>query len=287
MTELRRRMNDDMQVRGLADRTRETYLWAVSGLATFYRRSPDRISDAEIQAYLLHLIRERQRSWSTCNIVVQALRFFYHTTLKRDRTTFEVPTARRPGTLPAILSRAEVECLIAQVPNLKHRTMILTTYSAGLRLTEVLHLRVTDIDSARMTIRVEQGKGGQDRYTVLSPHLLDALRTYWTTTHPRPWLFPSVQGPHPMDPSALQRAYQTAKQRAGITKPGGIHALRHAFATHLLEAGVDIHTIQRLLGHGHISTTTRYFQLTQHTTIAPGSPLDLLAAFSAPPPPTR
>lgn len=287
MTELRRRMNDDMQVRGLADRTRETYLWAVSGLATFYRRSPDQISDQEIQAYLLHLIRDRGRSWSTCNIVVQALRFLYHTTLKRDRTTFEVPSPRRPGTLPAILSRAEVERVIAQVANQKHRTMILTAYAAGLRLSEVLHLRISDIDAARLTIRVEQGKGGQDRYTVLSTHLLDALRAYWTTTRPRPWLFPSAQGPHPMDPSALQRAYQTAKQRAGITKPGGIHALRHAFATHLLEAGVDLHTIQRLLGHGHISTTTRYFQLTQHATIAPGSPLDLLATFNAPPPPTR
>jgi site-specific recombinase XerD len=280
-------MNDDMQVRGLAERTRETYLWAVSGLATFYRRSPDQISDQEIQAYLLHLIRERQRSWSTCNIVVQALRFLYYTTLKRDRMTFTVPSPRRPGTLPAILSRAEVERLIAHVGNRKHRTMILTTYAAGLRLNEVLHLRLTDIDSTRMTIRVEQGKGGQDRYTVLSAHLLEALRGYWKDTRPATWLFPSARGPHPMDPTALQRAYQTAKRRAGITKAGGIHALRHAFATHLLEAGVDLHTIQRLLGHGHLSTTTRYFQLTHHTTIAPGSPLDLLEAFTAPPPPTR
>ena len=284
MTELRRRMNDDMQVRGLADRTRETYLWAVTGLATFYRRSPDQVSEEEIQAYLLHLIRERQRSWSTCNIVVQALRFLYHTTLKRDRMTFSVPSPRRPGTLPAILSRAEVERLITHVRNQKHRTMMLTAYAAGLRLSELLHLRVTDIDSARMTIRVEQGKGGQDRYTVLSAHLLEALRAYWKTTRPLPWLFPSARGPHPMDPTALQRAYQTAKLRAGLTKPGGIHALRHAFATHLLEAGVDLHTIQRLLGHGHLSTTTRYLHLTQHTTIAPGSPLDLLEGLAVLPP---
>ena len=283
MTELRRRMNDDMQVRGLADRTRETYLWAVSGLATFYRRAPDQISDQEVQAYLLHLLRERQRSWSTCNIVVHALRFFYYTTLKRDRMTFGVPSARRPGTLPAILSRGEVERLIAHVQNRKHRTMILTTYAAGLRLNEVLHLRITDIDSARMTIRVEQGKGGKDRYTVLSAHLLEALRRYWKDTRPSIWLFPSARGSHPMDPTALQRAYQTAKRRAGIAKPGGIHALRHAFATHLLEAGVDIHTIQRLLGHGHISTTTRYFQLTRHTEMEPGSPLDLLERLAPPP----
>ena len=283
MTELRRQMDDAMQVRGMADRTRETYLAAVTGLARYYRRSPDQISDDEVQAYLLYLIRERQRSWSTCNITVNALRFLYHTTLKRDRTTFCVPSPRTPGTLPAILSRAEVERLIAHVQNQKHRTMILTTYAAGLRLNEVLHLRITDIDSARMTIRIEQGKGGKDRYTVLSAHLLEALRAYWKGARPVTWLFPSAHGPHPLDPSALQRAYQTAKLRAGITKPGGIHGLRHAFATHLLEAGIDIHTIQRLLGHGHISTTTRYFQLTRHTDMGPGSPLDLLERFTPPP----
>ena len=283
MTDLRRRMNDDMQVRGMADRTRETYLWAVSGLATFYRRSPDQISDQEIQAYLLHLIRERQRSWSTCNIVVQALRFLYHTTLKRDRMTFSVPSPRRPGTLPAILSRAEVERVIAHAVNLKHRTRLLTTYAAGLRLNEVLHLRVSDLDSARMTIRVEQGKGGKDRDTVRSRRLLEALRAYWTHAKPATWLFPSQETGAPLHPTALQRVYQTAKLRAGITKPGGIHGLRHAFATHLLEAGVDIHTIQRLLGHGDLSTTTRYFQWTRHTEMGPDSPLDLLARLAPPP----
>jgi site-specific recombinase XerD len=283
MTQLRRQMDDDMAVRGLANRTREAYLAAVTGLAKHYRRSPDQISDEEVQAYLLHLIRDRHRAWNTCHIVVHGLRFLYHTTLKRDRTTFSIPSMRQPSKLPAILSRTEIERILAHTTNLKHRTMLLTTYAAGLRLNEVIHLRVADIDSTRLTIRVEQGKGGKDRYTVLSAHLLEALRGYWKETRPATWLFPSAQGPHPMDPSALQRAYQTAKQRAGITKPGGIHALRHAFATHLLEAGVDIHTIQRLLGHGHISTTTRYFQLTRHTEMAPGSPLDLLEQFAPPP----
>ena len=283
MTELRRRMDDAMQVRGMADRTRETYLAAVTGLARYYRRSPDQISDDEVQAYVLYLIRERRRSWSTCNITVNALRFLFHTTLKRDRTSFCVPSPRQPGTLPAILSRTEVERLIAHAPNPKHHAMLLTTYAAGLRLNEVLHLRVTDVDSARMTIRVAQGKGGKDRYTVLAPRLRDALRSYWKTTRPVPWLFPSSATGQPMHPTALQRTYHVAKQRAGITKPGGIHALRHAFATHLLEAGVDIHTIQRLLGHGHISTTTRYFQLTRHTEMGPGSPLDLLERLAPPP----
>ena len=272
-----------MEVRGLAKRTRETYLAAVTGLAKHYHRSPDRISDEEVQAYLLHLIRDRHRAWNTCHIVVHGLRFLFHTTLKRDRATFSIPSLRQPGKLPVILSREDVQRVIAHTPNVKHRTMLLTTYAAGLRLNEVIHLRVTDIDSARMTIRVEQGKGGKDRYTVLSPHLLEALRTYWRIMRPWPWLFPSARRPQPIDPSALQRAYEKAKLRAGIAKPGGIHGLRHAFATHLLEGGVDLHTIQRLLGHRDISTTTRYLQLTRHTDMAPGSPLDLLERLAPPP----
>jgi integrase/recombinase XerD len=262
MTELRRRMDDDMLARGLADRTRESYLWAVTGLAQFYHRSPDRISDEEVQAYLVYLLRDRHRSWSTCNIVLNA--------------------ARHSGKLPVVLSRDEVQRLISHTPNLRQRTMLLTTYAAGLRLSEVLHLQVPDIDSARMTIRVVQGKGGKDRYTVLSARLLEALRAYWHTARPRRWLFPARGEPlRPLDPSSLQKAYQRAKQRAGITKPGGVHTLRHCLATHLLEAGVDLHTIQRLLGHGHLTTTTRYFQLTRHTQGAPGSPLDLLNHFDA------
>lgn len=285
MTELRRRMEDDMVARGLASRTRSSYLWAVTSLARFYRRSPDQISDAEVQAYVVHLLRERQLSSSTGNVVVSGLRFFYHTTLKRARTTFDIPLSRPRGRgkLPVLLSREEVRRLIDHASNSKYRAMLLTTYAAGLRLNEVLHLRVSDIDSARMTIRVQQGKGGQDRYTVLSPHLLAALRQYWTLRRPPMWLFPSETTGEPLHPTALQRMYQVAKRRAGIGKPGGIHGLRHAFATHLLEAGVDLHTIQRLLGHSHISTTTRYFQLTRHTEIGPDSPLDLLARFVPPP----
>jgi integrase/recombinase XerD len=283
MTELRRRMDDDMVARGFAERTRESYLWAVTGLARFYRRPPDRISDEEVQAYLVHLLRERQRSWSTCNVVANRLRFFFHTTLKRDRVTFTIPAPRQRQTLPAILSREDVERIVAHAPNPKYRTMLLTTYAAGLRLNEVLHLRVTDIDSTRMTLRVEQGKGGKDRYTVLSRRLLEALRGYWTIARPSSWLFPSQETGRPLHPTALQRAYHLAKLRARISKRGGIHGLRHAFATHLLEAGVDVHTIQRLLGHGYISTTTRYFQLTRHTEMGPDSPLDLLERFAPPP----
>ncbi len=283
MTELRRRMDDDMLARGFADRTRESYLGAVTGLARFYKRSPDQIADAEIQAYVVHLLRARPLSWSTCNIVVSGLRFFYHLTLKRDRTTFSIPSPRQSGRLPVVLSREEVQRLLTHATNQKYRTMLMTAYAAGLRLSEVLHLQVPDIDSARMTIRVAQGKGGKDRYTVLSARLLEALRAYWRLYHPTGWLFPGKGDERPMDPSSLQKAYLTAKRRAGLTKPGGIHTLRHCFATHLLESGVDLPTIQRLLGHGHLSTTTRYFQLTRHTQTGPGSPLDLLDRLDAPP----
>lgn len=208
--------------------------------------------------------------------MVHGLRFLYHTTLKRERTTFCIPSPRQAGKLPALLSRDEVQRLIAHAPNLKHRTMLLTTYAAGLRLNEVLHLRVGDIDSARMTLRVEQGKGGRDRYTVLSAHLLVALRAYWRVARPTTWLFPSSSRPAPMDPSALQKIYYRAKRRAGISKPGGIHGLRHAFATHLLEAGVDVHTIQRLLGHRSITTTARYWHLTHASLTTLAARLDLL-----------
>lgn len=276
MTELRRRMDEDMLVRGMADRTRESYLWAVTGLATFYHRSPDQVSDGEVQAYLLHLIRDRKRAWNTCHIVVHGLRFFYHTTLKRDRTTFSIPTPRQAGRLPAILSRDEVQRLIAHATKPKQRTMLMTTYAAGLRLSEVLHLQIRHIDSARMAIRVEQGKGGKDRDTLLPPRLLEALRAYWTVHRPTGWLFPGKDPSRPMDPSSLQKAYHTAKRRAGIRKAGGIHALRHAFATHLLEAGVDIHTIQRLMGHRSITTTMRYWHLTHASLTAQAARLDLL-----------
>jgi len=206
MTELRRRMDDDMVVRGMAKRTREAYLAAVTALAKHYRRSPDQISDDEVQAYLLHLIRDRHRSWNTCHIVVHGLRFLYHTTLKREPTTFSIPTMRQPVKLPVIVSREDVERVMAHTPNLKHRTMLLTTYAAGLRLNEVLHLRVTDIDSARMTIRVEQGKGGKDRYTVLSAQLLEALAPTGVSRVPRRgcfrrrvtrsrWIRPPCNGP--------------------------------------------------------------------------------------------
>jgi site-specific recombinase XerD len=276
MTELRRRMDEDMLVRGLADRTRETYIAAVARLASFYRRSPERISEREIQAYVVHMMREEKLSTSTCLIAVYAFKFFYHHTLGRSRSDFELPCPRQPQKLPEILSRQEIERLFDAAANPKHRTLLMTTYAAGLRVSEAVGLRVINIDSQRMTLRIEQGKGGKDRCTPLSPRLLEQLRSYWKQYHPDVFLFPTRGGDAPMDVSTAQKLYYAAKRRAGIAKRGGIHALRHAFATHLLEAGTDVSVIQRLMGHRSISTTVRYVRVAQKTLMGIASPLDIL-----------
>lgn len=278
MGALRKQMDGDLVVRGMSVRTREAYLGAVAGLAKHYGRRPDRVSEAEVQEYLLHLIEERGLAWSSCNIVAQGLKFFYRVTLKRTEAQFAIPRARQPQKLPQILSREEIVALIASTANVKHRAILMTAYGAGLRLNEICHLKVADIDSDRMTIRVEQGKGAKDRYTLLSPRLLAELRRYWIAHRPAQWLFTRRDRTRPISDGTVHRIYHAAKERAGIAKEGGIHSLRHAFATHLLEAGVDIHTIQRLMGHGHISSTLRYFHLAHKHLAGTPSPLELLQA---------
>ena len=276
MSALRKQMDGDLVVRGMAVRTREAYLGAVAGLAKYYKRRPDRIDEAEVQKYLLHLIEERKLAWSSCNIAAQGLKFFYRVTLKRTQAQFGIPTARQPQKLPQILAREEVAVLLEKTMNIKHRAILMTAYGAGLRLNEICHLKLTDIDSARMTIRVEQGKGAKDRYTLLSPRLLAELRRYWIAHRPKQWLFTRRDPTRPISDGTVHRLYHAAKVRAGITKEGGIHSLRHAFATHMLEAGVDIHTIQRLMGHGHIGSTLRYFHLARKHLAGTPSPLELL-----------
>ena len=276
MGELRDRMHHDMVVRGLAESTRESYLAAVAGLAKFYHRSPDRLAQREVEVYLVHLAEQRKLAWNTRSLITNGLRFFYHTTLGRQRMDFAIPRPKAPAKLPEILSREEVARILSRPANRKHRVLLMTGYATGLRVSELVRLRVSDLDSDRMTIRVEQGKGGQDRYTLLSPRLLEELRAYWRGARPQPWLFPSQRGSRPVSISCAQRVYERAKREAGVRKRGGIHALRHAFATHLLEAGTDLHTIQRLLGHRHLGTTTRYFHLAQKTLAERPSPLDLL-----------
>ena len=276
MTQLRTRMIDNMILRGMSEKTQNSYVRSVAQLASFYNRSPDQISDEEVQAFLLHLIRIRKLSWSSCNVAVYGLRFFYHQTLNREKTTFHIPGPRKPSRLPEILSREEVVRILSRTSRLRDRALLMTVYSAGLRVGEVVHLQLKHIDSDRMTIRVEQGKGAQDRYTLLSERLLVELRRYWHLERPRPWLFPQRQAPRPMNSSTVQRIFLAAKKRAGINKFGSVHSLRHAFATHLLESGTDLHTIQRLLGHRHISSTMRYLHLARGHVTERCSPLDLL-----------
>ena len=279
MGALREQMDKDMVLRGMSPRTRESYLHAVRGLAKHYHQRPDTLSEQDIQHYLLYLIEERKLAWSSCNIVVQALKFFYYTTLRRDRMTFVIPRRRAPSRLPEMLSREEILALFDAAPLPKHRLLLMTAYAAGLRVSELVHLKVTDIDARRMTIRVEQGKGAKDRYTVLSEQLLVELRQYWKRERPKSWLFPATRNPDaPMDAKTAQKVFYRSKRRAGISKRCGIHSLRHAFATHLLEGGTDLHRIQRLLGHGQLSTTMRYFHLAQGKLMQTPSPLESLAA---------
>jgi integrase/recombinase XerD len=264
MTKLREQMIQDMVLRGFVPSTQRAYLEAVAKFARHYNRSPDQISNEELKAYLLYLHLEEKRATSTCNVAAAALRFLYHRTLGRPHTDFDVPMARQPSKLPHVLSRDEAARLLASTSFLKHRALFLTTYSAGLRVSEVVRLRPTDIDSSRMLIRVEQGKGAKDRQTLLSPQLLEELRDYWRRVQPGPlFLFPGRDGRSPVRATGVKEAFVKAKRRAKIGKPGGIHMLRHSFATHLLEAGVDLHTLQRLLGHNSIRSTTRYLHLVE------------------------
>ena len=277
MSDLRTRMDNDMIVRGKAEATRESYLAAVTALAKFYRRSPDQLTDRQVQAYLLHLLKERKLSFSTCNIAISAFRFLYHTTLGRPRTDFDIPRCGHARRLPEIFSPEEVSRLLQCAANPKHHALLATTYAAGLRVSEVVRLKLTDIDASRMTLRIEQAKGAKDRYGLLPSGLLEELRSYWKLYRPRLWLFASRTGRH-IDVSTAQKIYMAAKHEARITKQGGIHALRHAFATHLLEAGTDLPTIQRLMGHGSINTTMRYVHVADKTLRRTISPLELLPA---------
>lgn len=275
MSELRTRMIRDMALRGFSPRTHASYIAAVVRLAKYYKRAPDQLTNEEVQAYLAHLIQERKLSWSTCSQAAHAFRFLYHVTLGHPRTAFHVPAPKQPQKLPELLSREDVWRLLNACTHLRHRLLLATTYAAGLRVSEVIALKVSDLDADRMTVRVAQGKGAKDRYVPLAKRLLQDWRSYWRSEPPRVWLFPNRQGTRPIDITVAQKIYTMAKLRAGLQKQGGIHALRHAYATHLLEAGGDLQAVQHQLGHRHLSTTMRYFHLTQGRLRATGSPFDL------------
>jgi len=278
MTELRNRMDEAMVLRGFSPRTRESYLACVRALAKHFSRPPDVLDGPRIQAYLLHLITERKLAYATVNQASCAFRFLFGTVLRKPEMRLDIPMAKVPKRLPQILTRGEVSRLIDAAPTFRGRTLLALTYAAGLRLSEVCALQLSDIESApeRMCIKVRQGKGAQDRYTLLSPRLLEMLRRYWRDQRPRTWLFPNRSGSAPIDVNTAHRIYCAARDAAGIAPEGGIHSLRHVFATHLIEAGVDLPTVQRLLGHGHISTTMRYVHLARARVTGTTSPLELL-----------
>jgi len=276
MTPLRQRMIKDLTVRGLAENTHKSYLYAVTGLARHYRRSPDQISAQEIQDYLVYLHEKRHLSWKSCNAARHGLRFFYRITLGLPDAHFYLPGAKQPSKLPQILSSEELVRLFTVTTNPKQRALLMTAYAAGLRASELCALQVTDVDSQRMSLRIEQGKGQKDRYVPLSPRLLEQLRVYWRRARPAPWMFPGRSNDRRMTRHGTSSIYDTAKEKADITKPGGIHTLRHNYATGLLEAGVELYVIQRWLGHSSIRSTMRYLHLAQDQDVATTSPLELL-----------
>ncbi|GBD97735.1 MAG TPA: integrase [Nitrospirae bacterium] len=276
MTTLRQKMIEEMTLREFSPRTQEAYLRAVTELAKYYNQSPDKITKGMIRDYLLYLIQDRKLAWSSRNIVISGLKFFYTHTIGKKSLSLSIPPRKQTSKLPEILSGEELESLFGALSNQKHRTLLMTAYSAGLRLSEVVGLKVTDIDSKRMMIRVEQGKGRKDRYTILSKRLLTELRIYWKMYKPPVWLFCGANVKRPLTGRSAQSIYYKAKNMAGIKKGKGIHTLRHCFATHLLEAGVNVRTIQALMGHTSIMTTMIYLQVTRKQISSTQSPLDLL-----------
>jgi len=280
MTTLRQQLIQELVLRGCSPRTQEAYVYQVYQLAKYYRRPPDQLSDQQVRAYLFYLANERKLSASTLNQAVNAFRFFYERVLHRDVEALHrsLPHPRKEIRRPQVFSLQELEALFLRgCPHLKHRAFLMTVYGAGLRLNEACHLKAEHLDSARNQIRVVQGKGRKDRYTLFSPRLQEELRAYWRAFRPRLWLFPASRDPQqPMIDATAQRVFYHAVARAGVPRKGGIHSLRHSFATHLLEAGVEITIVQRLLGHSHISTTMTYLHVRQERLAQIQSPLQLL-----------
>lgn len=284
MTPLRQRMLEDMAVRNLAQNTQSSYLQQVTAYARYFHRSPDELGPEEVRTYQVYLTQTRRLSPSSVSVATGALRFLYKVTLKRDWAVEDIPMPKRPFQLPVILSREEVMHFLASVDSLKHRTILTTAYAAGLRISEACHLKVTDIDSRRMMLRVDQGKGAKDRYVMLSPRLLEELRAYWKAVRPTLWLFPGDLPGQPITRGAVELACQKALRASRMTKPITPHSLRHAFAAHLLESGTDLRTIQLLLGHRSLATTSRYLKVATRTVCATPSPFDWLPQVEPPPP---
>jgi len=274
MGKLRDQMEMDMRLRRFSPKTIACYLACMKGVAKHFRKSPAELGDEEIRAYLNYLMEERKASQSVLVQTYSALKFFFENTLQKQWNAIRIPRCKQRRKLPGVLTREEVESIFSATKNLKHRAILMTIYSAGLRIGEVTRLKVSDIDSARMMIRVNEGKGLKDRYTLLGERNLEMLRGYWKAYRPPEWLFPGRNVSDPVSISAIQRVFKSSLERAGIKKKASVHTLRHCFATHLLESGTDLYYIQRLLGHKSAGTTSVYLHITGKDIGKIKSPID-------------
>ena len=278
MTELRTKMIRAMELKNLSHHTQRAYLAAVKGLARHYKQTPDKITEEMIDDYLLHLKNHKKSAPNSRGTIITGLRFFYRNVMEKELAV-DYLVRKRPRKLPIVLTQKEIWAIINAPLNLKHRLLLMTTYSAGLRASEVTHLKPEHIDSGRMLIKVEDGKGGKDRYTLLSVKLLKQLRNYYRNYRPKTYLFPSSykkRKDQPLSYESLRSVYDDARKKAGVNNGQGLHTLRHSFATHLLEAGYDIRKIQVLLGHTRLTTTMIYLHVSCETLSKIPSPLDLI-----------
>jgi integrase/recombinase XerD len=276
MTPLRQRLIDDLRVRNYAPGTIECYVSGVARFARYFGCSPDQLGPDHVRQFQVHLV-ERRVSWSQFNQIVCGLRFFYAVTLQRPNAVPFIPFGKRPRTVPSVLSPEEVADLLDAASPGRDRALLQTAYACGLRISELLHLQVPDIDSARMVVVVRHGKGAKGRLVPLSPRLLGELRAFWGWHRSRPWLFPGPKSERPLHEGTVQRMFQRVRRHAGVAKRSSMHTLRHSFATHLLEAGVDLFTLKALLGHRSLSTTARYLHVSRRHLERTPSLLDLIA----------
>ena len=276
MTELRRRMLEELRLRNYSPKTVEVYIRGVANFAQYFKLPPDRLRPEHIRHYQLLLVQRNKVAWAVFNQTVCALRFFYHHVLHRDWMIEHIPYPRHEEKLPVVLSTAEVAAVFEATRNLKHRTILMTIYAAGWRVSEVTHLRVADIDSQRQVICVRQGKGRKDRQVMLSPKLLELLRIYWKSYRPTVWLFPGKPAQRPITREAVFLICRQAGKAAHLSKRISPHTLRHCFATHLLEDAIDLRRIQVLLGHRNLKTTAKYLHVSNLAVRTTVSPLDRL-----------